>query len=49
MDIRRRNLADQVGRLHIAAENQKTELAADDRVKLYEKAHANPGRRRLHC
>jgi capsular exopolysaccharide synthesis family protein len=39
MDIRRRNLADQVGRLHIAAENQKTELAADDRVKLYEKAH----------
>jgi capsular exopolysaccharide synthesis family protein len=39
MDIKLRNIADQVGRLQIAAENQKTELAADDRVKLYEKAH----------
>lgn len=39
MDIKVGNLAKEVGRLHGELENKKTELAADDRVKLYEKAH----------
>lgn len=39
MEIKLRGLQERVSQLATATDNQRTELAADDRVKLYEKAH----------